>query len=47
MVQVAVDLYTQLAGIAIPFAVVFEICNLLVCTFMRVAFGGRLWFGRD
>lgn len=47
MIQTAVDLYTQLASIAIPFAVAFEICNLLVSTFMRVAFGGRLWFGRD
>ena len=45
MVQVAIDLYVKLAEVAIPFAVVFEICNLLVSTFMRVAFGGRLWFG--
>ncbi len=46
MVEVAVDLYTQLSQFAIPIAVVFELGNLIVCTFMRVAFGGRLWFGK-
>lgn len=47
MVDVAVDIYTTLASIAVPIAIVFELGNLMVCTFMRVAFGGRLWFGRD
>lgn len=47
MVGTAVELYTELASYAIPIAVVFEISNLIVCTFMRVAFGGRLWFGKD
>ena len=46
MVQVAVDLFTELMQYAIPVAVVFELGNIVVCTFMRVAFGGRLWFGR-
>lgn len=46
MAKVAIDLYVQLAEVAIPFAVAFEICNLLVSTFMRTAFGGRLWLGR-
>lgn len=45
MVETAVKLYTELAQYAIPIAVVFEVANLIVCTFMRVAFGGRLWFG--
>lgn len=47
MVEMAVQLYTELASYAVPIAIVFEVCNLIVCTFMRVAFGGRLWFGRD
>lgn len=46
MVEVAVDLFTQLVTLAVPIAIVFEVGNLIVCTFMRVAFGGRLWFGR-
>ena len=45
MVEVAIDLYMQIAEVAVPIACVFEICNLLVGTFLRVAFGGRLWFG--
>lgn len=47
MVDMAVQLYTSLATYAVPIAIVFEVSNLIVCTFMRVAFGGRLWFGRD
>lgn len=43
----AIELYTELAKIAIPIAIVFEVCNLIVGTFLRVAFGGRLWFGRN
>lgn len=46
MVDVAVDLYTQIATYAVPIAIVFELGNLIVGTFMRVAFGGRLWFGK-
>lgn len=47
MVEVAVDLFTQLMAYAIPVAVVFELGNIVVNTFMRVAFGGKLWFGRN
>lgn len=46
MTDLAVSLATDLYGMAIPIAIVFELFNLIVCTFMRVAFGGRLWFGR-
>lgn len=46
MVEVAIDIFTQLAECALPIAIVFEIGNLMVSTFMRVAFGGRLWFGK-
>lgn len=46
MVEVAVDIYSQVALAAVPIAIVFEVGNLLVGTFLRVAFGGRLWFGK-
>lgn len=46
MTELAVNLATDLYTNAIPIAIVFELFNLIVCTFMRVAFGGRLWFGK-
>lgn len=46
MVNMAVELYTTILAFALPIAIVFEVCNLIVCTFMRTAFGGRLWFGK-
>lgn len=46
MVQFAIDTFTEIVQIAIPIAIVFEIGNLIVGTFMRVAFGGKLWFGK-
>ena len=46
MVEVAVDIYSQVVLAAVPIAIVFEVGNLLVGTFLRVAFGGRLWFGK-
>lgn len=46
MESVAIDLYTQVIELALPVAIAFEICNLIVSTFIRSAFGGRLWFGR-
>lgn len=45
MVELAVEVMTETMKMAIPVALVFEIGNLIVSTFMRVAFGGRLWFG--
>lgn len=45
MVQVGVELLTDVMTMAIPIAIVFEIGNLIVSTFMRAAFGGKLWFG--
>ena len=45
MVEMAVDLYKEIASYALPIAIVFEVANLLVSTFLRVAFGGRLLFG--
>ena len=46
MVDLAVTCLTEVVTLAVPVAVVFEIGNLIVCTFMRTAFGGKLWFGR-
>lgn len=46
MVDLAVRCLTEVVTLAVPVAVVFEIGNLIVCTFMRTAFGGKLWFGR-
>ena len=41
----ALSLYTDIAEIAIPIAFVFGMCNLIVNTFLSVAFGGRLKIG--
>lgn len=46
MVEFAISTFTDILKIAVPIAVVFEIGNLIVGTFMRVAFGGKLWFGK-
>lgn len=46
MVDLAVTCLTEVISLSVPVAVVFEIGNLIVCTFMRTAFGGKLWFGR-
>ena len=46
MVEFAVNTFTQILEIALPIAIVFELGNIVVATFMRVAFGGKLWFGR-
>lgn len=46
MIDFAVTTFNQILQIALPIALVFEIGNLIVSTFMRVAFGGKLWFGK-
>lgn len=46
MVEFAITILTEILTIALPVAVVFELGNIIVCTFMRVAFGGKLWFGK-
>lgn len=45
MVNLAINALTQIVEIALPVAIVFEIGNLIIGTFMRTAFGGKLWFG--
>lgn len=46
MVDFAVQTFTEIMELALPIAIVFEFGNLIVGTFMRVAFGGKLWFGK-
>lgn len=46
MVDLAVELMTEVFTLAVPVAIVFEIGNIVVSTFLRAAFGGKLWFGR-
>lgn len=45
MQELAVNCLTDVMAAAIPFAIVFEVGNLIVGTFIRVAFGGKLWLG--
>lgn len=46
MYELAVSVMTDVVTAAIPIAIVFELGNLIVGTFLRAAFGGKLWFGR-
>lgn len=46
MAEFAVSVYTQVLELALPFGIVFAMGNIVVGTFMRVAFGGKLWFGK-
>lgn len=46
MADVAAQLMTQVMEAAVPVAIVIELSNIIVSTFLRAAFGGRLWFGR-
>lgn len=46
MIDLSIDLYTQMLEYALPVAIVFEVSNLLVGTVLRAAFGGKLWLGR-
>lgn len=46
MYELAISLLTEVVKLALPIAIVFELGNLIVGTFMRAAFGGRLWFGK-
>lgn len=45
MYEVAIEIFTQICAEAVPVAVVFSFGNLIVTTFLRVAFGGKLYFG--
>ena len=45
MINDAVSLYIEIIKGAIPYALVFGLCNLVVNLFMSAAFGGRLKLG--
>lgn len=45
VVDMTVQLMTDIMAVAVPVAVVIELTNIIVSTFLRAAFGGRLWFG--
>lgn len=47
LLQYAIGLYADIAVIAVPFAIAFGIGNLIVSTFLRAAFGGKIHFGSD
>lgn len=40
----AIDLYTMIVTDAIPYAITFAIGNLIVGSFLRMAFGGKVEF---
>lgn len=46
MVDITAQLMATVMEYAVPVAIVIELSNILVSTFLRAAFGGRLWFGR-
>lgn len=39
-----VALYVECIQIALPFTIIFYLCDFIVTTFLRVAFGGKLTF---
>lgn len=45
MKELAVQLISEVVSAALPVAIVIEVTNIIVKSFLRVAFGGRLWFG--
>lgn len=40
--SVAIELYAQMIGEALPFAIVFSVGNLIVTSFLKAAFRGHL-----
>lgn len=42
--QEAINLYVELTREAVPFAIAFSFGNLIVATFIRMAFGGKVEF---
>lgn len=46
LTRMAIEIYsTCIIPYAVPIAFGFGMCNLIVTTFLRVAFGGKLKFG--
>ncbi len=46
MTEWAIQTFTDIVEVAFPVAIVFELGNLILSTILRVAFGGKLWFGK-
>lgn len=46
MVEFAVKSYAEIIALALPIAIVFNFGDLIVSTFLRTAFGGKLCFGK-
>lgn len=46
MVELAVNMYSEVLQMALPVGIIFALGNILIGTFMRVAFGGKLWLGK-
>lgn len=44
MIELAVKCYLAIVEQAVPIAIVFGLGNILVSTFLRTAFGGKLVF---
>lgn len=40
----AIEVYTKIVESAIPYAVTFAVGNLIVTSFLKMAFGGRVEF---
>lgn len=47
MVELAVSMMQTVVTEAVPVAIVIELSNILIGTFMRAAFGGRMYFGKQ
>ena len=43
-INAIVALYVECIEIALPFTITFYLCDFLVTTFLRAAFGGKLTF---
>lgn len=43
-ISAIVELYVEVIEIALPFTITFYMCEFLVSTFLRAAFGGKLTF---
>lgn len=39
-----IQIYADVVSVAVPFAIVFAIGNLIVSSFLRMAFGGKIEF---
>ena len=46
VVEIAANMMRVVIENAVPVAIVIELSNILVGTFLRAAFGGRMYFGR-